>query len=96
MPLRYWALLLFLGTVWGGSFMFNAILIREIDPLWVSAGRVIIGAAICWVYFFATKRKLPEDPWIYASSCFSASSTTPFPSRCSPMPNSTCRAALSA
>ena len=66
MPLRYWALLLFLGAVWGGSFMFNAILIREIDPLWVSAGRVIIGATICWVYFFATKRELPDDPIIYA------------------------------
>ena len=70
MPLRYWALLLFLGTVWGGSFMFNAILIREIDPLWVSAGRVIIGAAICWIYFFATKRKLPDDPWVYPQLLF--------------------------
>ena len=70
MPLRYWGLLLFLGTVWGGSFMFNAILIREIDPLWVSAGRVSIGAAICWVYFVATKRKLPDDPWVYLQLLF--------------------------
>ncbi|MBU1175603.1 MAG: DMT family transporter [Alphaproteobacteria bacterium] len=65
MPLRYWGLLLFLGAVWGGSFMFNAILIREIDPLWVSAGRVIIGASICWVYLLATRRKLPVEPMIY-------------------------------
>ena len=60
MPLRYWALILFLGAVWGGSFFFNAILIREIDPLWVSAGRVTIGATICWVYFLATRRLLPK------------------------------------
>lgn len=65
MPLRYWVLILFLGAVWGGSFFFNAILIREIDPLWVSAGRVTIGAAICWVYFFATKRKLPTGSTVY-------------------------------
>ncbi len=65
MPLRYWALILFLGAVWGGSFFFNAILIREIDPLWVSAGRVAIGAAICWVYLLATRRKLPTDFWFY-------------------------------
>jgi drug/metabolite transporter (DMT)-like permease len=65
LPLRYWALILFLGAVWGGSFFFNAILIREIDPLWVSAGRVAIGATICWVYFLATKRKLPTDPALY-------------------------------
>ena len=70
MPLRYWALLFFLGAVWGGSFMFNAVLIREIDPLWVSAGRVSIGAAICWVYFFATKRKLPTDRWVYPQLLF--------------------------
>lgn len=70
MPIRYWALILFLGTVWGGSFMFNAVLIREIDPLWVSAGRITIGAAICWVYFFATRRKLPTDFWVYPQLLF--------------------------
>lgn len=66
MPIRYWALIIGLGAVWGSSFLFNALLIREIGPLWVSAGRVSIGAAICWVYFFATKRSLPRDPTLYA------------------------------
>ncbi|MEO6013619.1 MAG: DMT family transporter [Devosia sp.] len=65
MPLRYWALIITLGAVWGCSFLFNAILIREISPLWVSAGRITIGAAICWVYFFATRRRLPTDWRIY-------------------------------
>lgn len=66
MPLRYWLLIILLGAVWGCSFLFNAILIREISPLWVAAGRVTIGAAICWVYFFATRRTLPGDWRIYA------------------------------
>ena len=65
MPLRYWALIIGLGAVWGGSFFFNAILIRELSPLWVSAGRVSIGALICWVYFVATRRKLPTDRRLY-------------------------------
>ena len=65
MPLRYWALIIGLGAVWGGSFLFNAILIRELGPLWVSAGRVTIGAAICWVYFVATRRRLPTDLRLY-------------------------------
>jgi len=65
MPLRYWLLIILLGAVWGGSFFFNAILIREISPLWVSAGRVAIGAAICWVYFFAMRKTLPADRRIY-------------------------------
>ena len=66
MPIRYWALIIMLGAIWGCSFLFNAILIREIGPLWVSAGRVTIGAVICWVYFIATRRTLPRDPMLYA------------------------------
>jgi drug/metabolite transporter (DMT)-like permease len=65
MKLQYWLLIILLGAVWGCSFLFNAILIREISPLWVSAGRVTIGAAICWLVFFATRKKLPTDPRLY-------------------------------
>ena len=66
MPIRYWALIIGLGAVWGCSFLFNAILIREISPLWVSAGRVTIGAVICWLFFLGTRRPLPTDWRIYA------------------------------
>lgn len=62
---QYWALIILLGAVWGCSFLFNAILIREISPLWVAAGRVSIGAAICWVVFFATRKQLPTDWRMY-------------------------------
>ena len=65
MPLRYWLLIIMLGAVWGGSFFFNAILIREISPLWVSAGRVAVGALICWIYFFAMRKQLPRDGRVY-------------------------------
>lgn len=65
MPLRYWILIIGLGAVWGCSFLFNAVLIREISPLWVSAGRVAIGALICWVYFLALRKKLPGGWPIY-------------------------------
>jgi drug/metabolite transporter (DMT)-like permease len=65
MPIRYWALLIGLGTIWGCSFLFNAVLIRELGPLWVSAGRITIGALVCWAYFIATRRSLPRDPWLY-------------------------------
>lgn len=66
MKLQYWALIIFLGALWGCSFLFNAILIRELGPLWVSGGRVTIGALGCWAYFVATRRTLPRDPMIYA------------------------------
>jgi drug/metabolite transporter (DMT)-like permease len=65
MPLRYWVLIILLGAVWGCSFLFNAILIREISPLWVSAGRVTIGAIICWLFFLGTRKPLPRDWRLY-------------------------------
>src|SRR6185437_16772192 len=61
MSLRDWFWVVLLGAIWGGSFLFNAILIREIGPLWVSAGRVTVGALGCWAYFAATGRKLPTE-----------------------------------
>src|SRR3569623_555202 len=66
MPIRNWAVIIMLGAIWGCSFLFNAVLIREISPLWVSAGRVTIGAIICWAFFFAMRRKAPTDWRIYA------------------------------
>jgi drug/metabolite transporter (DMT)-like permease len=65
-PLRYWALIVLLGALWGCSFLFNAILIRELGPIWVSGLRTLIGAAGCWVFFVATRRALPRDPKLYA------------------------------
>lgn len=66
MTARYWALIVFLGALWGCSFLFNAILIRELGPLWVSAGRISIGAAGCWAYFLIMRKTLPRDPRVYA------------------------------
>jgi drug/metabolite transporter (DMT)-like permease len=61
MSSRDWFWVVLLGAIWGCSFLFNAILIREIGPLWVSAGRVTIGALGCWVYFVASGRRLPAE-----------------------------------
>ena len=58
MALRYWVIILALGIGWGLSFTFNAILLRELHPLSISAGRVAIGALGCWVYLVARGK-----PW---------------------------------
>src|ERR1700753_837802 len=65
MTLRDWFWVVLLGAIWGCSFLFNAILIREIGPLWVSAGRVTIGALGCWAYFVATRGTLPKQARLY-------------------------------
>jgi drug/metabolite transporter (DMT)-like permease len=65
MAIRDWLLVLGLGIIWGGSFFFNAILIRELGPLWVSAGRVSVGALGCWVFLFASGLRLPREKGLY-------------------------------
>ncbi|WP_299344372.1 DMT family transporter [uncultured Maritalea sp.] len=66
MKLSDWLIIIGLGVIWGGSFLFNAILIRELGPLSVSLGRVGVAAIGCWAYLLATKVKLPTDWRIYA------------------------------
>lgn len=65
MALRDWLLILFVGSIWGCSFLFNAVLIRELGPIWVAAGRVSMAAVISWIFFFGMKKTLPRDPMLY-------------------------------
>lgn len=65
MAIRDWFWVILLGTIWGTSFIFNAILIRELGPLWVSALRVTIGALGCWAVFIALRKPLPRDLRLY-------------------------------
>jgi drug/metabolite transporter (DMT)-like permease len=70
MALRDWFWVILLGAIWGGSFLFNAVLIRELGPLWVSAARVGIGALGCWAVFIALRKPLPREPVLYLQLMF--------------------------
>ncbi|NOZ32408.1 MAG: DMT family transporter [Alphaproteobacteria bacterium] len=52
---RDWFTIVFIGSIWGSSFL---LLIRELGPLWVSAGRVGIGAMGSWVLVLALRRPI--------------------------------------
>lgn len=65
MSLRDWFLIILLGAIWGCSFVFNAILIREIGPLWVTSLRVAIGALGCWGAMLALRKSVPRDPLLW-------------------------------
>lgn len=43
-----WAMLLGLSVLWGGSFLFNGILVQSLPPLTIVAGRVGIAAVTLW------------------------------------------------
>jgi drug/metabolite transporter (DMT)-like permease len=65
MDRRDWFWIVFLGAIWGCSFIFNAVLIREIGPLWVTSFRVAIGAAGCWAVMFALRKPIPRSPSLW-------------------------------
>ena len=65
MSLRDWFWIILLGAIWGCSFVFNAILIRELGPLWVTSLRVGIGALGCWAVMVALRKPVPRDPMLW-------------------------------
>jgi drug/metabolite transporter (DMT)-like permease len=65
MSSRQWFWIILLGAVWGGSFIFNALLIRELGPLWVTALRVSIGALGCWLFLFVRGKAVPLEPTLW-------------------------------
>lgn len=80
MALRDWIWVIILGAIWGTSFLFNAILIRELGPLWVSAIRVAIGALGSWAVFVALRKPFPRDPrlWLQLGALGVLSYAIPF------------------
>ncbi|WP_284163733.1 DMT family transporter [Frigidibacter sp. SD6-1] len=62
MPIRCWLLILTLGILWGGSFLMNAVLLRELGPLTVSLGRVGVGAMGCWAWVWISGRAARLPP----------------------------------
>ena len=65
MERRDWFLIIMLGAIWGCSFIFNAVLIREIGPIWVTSFRVGIGAIGCWVFLLLRRKPIPRDPMLW-------------------------------
>jgi drug/metabolite transporter (DMT)-like permease len=58
MAFRHWALVLLLGSGWGASFLFNTILLRELEPLSIAMLRLMLGAAGCWLFLAAAGRRV--------------------------------------
>lgn len=59
MSVRDWGLLLLLSVLWGGTFFFTSIALKEVDPFWLAYGRVSIAALTLSVGVFLLGLKLP-------------------------------------
>lgn len=59
MGIKAWALLLLLSIAWGGSFFFNAILIKELPPMTIVFLRVGLAAVFLWTYIAVKRITVP-------------------------------------
>lgn len=56
-----WFMLIVLSLLWGGSFYFNEIALRELPVLSVVAARVVIAAVVLWSVALASGYEVPSD-----------------------------------
>lgn len=61
MTRREWAMLLALATVWGGSFFFNAVALRELPVLTVVVARVALAALVLAAILRLRGERMPRD-----------------------------------
>jgi drug/metabolite transporter (DMT)-like permease len=64
---REWALLALLSLVWGGSFFFIKIMVRDIPPLTMVTGRVLIAALALNAVMRFRGERLPRDAAVWRS-----------------------------
>lgn len=60
-PLSVWGMLLFLSVIWGGSYLFVGIAVRDLSPLVIVMARVVIAAAALLPLHFLLVGPLPRD-----------------------------------
>lgn len=62
-----WVMLLALATVWGGSFFFNAIAVRELPVFTVVVSRVVLAAIILLAVLQVRGERMPRDPRVWTA-----------------------------
>jgi drug/metabolite transporter (DMT)-like permease len=57
---------LLLALIWGTSFLFIKVGVRELHPLWLTFGRVATGAVVLLIVLAVPRDRLPRDPKLWA------------------------------
>jgi len=67
MRAREWGLLLALSVLWGGSFFFNGVAVRELPVFTVVVARVVLAACMLLVALKLMGARLPTDRRVWAA-----------------------------
>jgi drug/metabolite transporter (DMT)-like permease len=69
-----------LALIWGASFLFIKVGVRELHPLYVTLGRVAVGAITLLVVLLVTRDRLPRDArlWTHMTAVGVVGTALPF------------------
>ena len=69
-----------LAVIWGASFFFIKVGVRELHPLYVTLGRVATGALTLFVVLAVLRHRLPRDPklWLHLAVAAAIGVVAPF------------------
>lgn len=68
-PVRAWLpTMLALAAIWGCSFLFISVGVRELHPLYLALGRVLAGSVVLVAILVVKRERLPRDPRLWAHS----------------------------
>jgi drug/metabolite transporter (DMT)-like permease len=67
MGLREWLLLATLSVLWGGSFFFVEVALKELGPLTIVLGRVGFAAAALIAFVHLSGRRMPASPRLWGA-----------------------------
>ena len=71
-PIHWLPGFVLLAAIWGASFLFIKIGVRELHPMYVTLGRVTTGAVTLLVVLLVTRDRLPHDPRLWGHLAISA------------------------
>jgi drug/metabolite transporter (DMT)-like permease len=67
MTIREWSLLLALSLLWGGSFFFVGVAVKELPTFTVVVARVALAACLLWSVIWLTRAPIRLDPSIWGA-----------------------------
>lgn len=67
MGTKEWLLLMVLSILWGGSFLFVEIAVKQIKPFTLVFARVSLASFVLLLIIYLTGRKMPSSPFLWLS-----------------------------
>ncbi|MBV1901472.1 MAG: DMT family transporter, partial [Kordiimonadaceae bacterium] len=67
LDLKGWLMLFLVSLMWGGSFLFVEVALRELPPITIVMARVSLAAVVCYLFMKVSSQVLPRTIALWKS-----------------------------